>query len=169
MFMHFFLVFSECITKCFRRSGYGNTDSDEPEETATEAADDGLADLIQQTAQRLGISDPMDAATFRDSDETLPTSQDLAENWDDPSTLVEAHRAVEGCADGSESEEEAEIEMVEPLELLSRTKLLQLATSIRLQLQAQGIDEAFVLCSKMEEVLASIPARKQTTMKDYFK
>ena len=78
-------------------------------------------------------------------------------------------QAIGGSADGSDSEEELEIGMVEPPELWNRTKLLQVATNIRLQLHAQGIDEAFVLCSNMEEVLASIPARKQTTMKDYFK
>ena len=80
-------VTNQTVTNCFYHAGFprpADTDTDLPATTSDQAATDlQLASLVARASSYVKLKDPHSAADYLASDELAPTTEELAEDWED--------------------------------------------------------------------------------------
>ena len=118
-------VNNQIITNCFYHAGFprpADSDTDLPATTSDQAATDlQLSSLVTRAISYLKLKDPLSAADYLASDELAPTTEELAEDWEDQ--LLQSY-TTEASTDEQSEEDETEPEP-EPLLIHSMSEALK--------------------------------------------
>ena len=167
-------VTNQTVTNCFYHAGFprpADTDTDLPATTSDQSATElQLASLVTRASSYLKLKDPLSAADYLASDELAPTTEELAEDWEDQKNYTTS-ASTDEQSEEDEPEPEPEAEP-EPLLIHSMSEALKWTRQLKMFYMEKNLPDIVEGSGSMEDkttrhMITVQCQRKQVTQEDF--